>query len=191
MPFISQLPGRLREPVFLAATFPSILLALSTGQKIILFSETEQKNLPFNIDLYSLQLRVCSFTGCLFTHRCYASCLFTACPFTSSMFSPVARSWGCLLRRWPVHLPVASSTIAWSLVACSPFASSPHTCSRMSRLHCSLLFCSNNLRAEFFAPFRRLFCKQVLLSLVRNLLVETRKLLSLVPGTIRRPGRFD
>ena len=46
----------------------------------------------------------------------------------------------------------------------------------MSRLHCSLLFCSNNLRAEFFAPFRRLPCKQVLLSLVRNLLVETRKL---------------
>ena len=46
----------------------------------------------------------------------------------------------------------------------------------MSRLHCSLLFCSNNLRAEFFAPFRRLPCKQVLLSLVRNLLVETRRL---------------
>ena len=58
MPFISQLPGRLREPVFLAASFPSIFLALSTGQKIILFSETVQKNLPFNIDLYSLQLRV-------------------------------------------------------------------------------------------------------------------------------------
>ena len=52
-----------------------------------------------------------------------------------------------------------------------------------SALGTSLLYSSSPLGASFVAALHRLTCKQVLLSLVRDRLVGTRVLLSLVPAT--------
>ena len=93
------------------------------------------------------------------------------------------------VHRLPVHqLPVFSGCLFTRLpvapVACSPVASA--ACLRISCLFTRCLFTSSRFRGSsslgaacFTAP-RDLPCQQVLLSLVRNLLVETRVLLSLV-----------
>ena len=89
-----------------------------------------------------------------------------------------------LIRQFDVHqllvhrLPVVS--LVRSTIACSPIAiASPIVPAQV--LHFAYLYSSKALRAEFCAALRSLPCKQVLLSLVRNLLGETRVLLSNVP----------
>ena len=80
----------------------------------------------------------------------------------------------------PVHrLPVVS--LVRSTIACSPITiASPIVPAQV--LHFAYLYSSKALRAEFCAALRSLPCIQVLLSLVRNLLGETRVLLSNVPA---------
>ena len=60
----------------------------------------------------------------------------------------------------------------------------------------ALVFFEAHAMASFYTALRSLTRKQVLLSLVRNLLVQTRVLLSLVPRAFRRleassDGRAD
>ena len=94
---------------------------------------------------------------------CCAGCLFTGCLLTVCLFTGCLITI-CLFNRYLLHDVMTPLFIA-ALFKC--------------------------FEAELSAALRRLPCRQVLLSLVWNLLVETRVLLSLVPGTFRRPGRFN